>query len=78
MNKDDILKAFEELSAEDQEAVRAEIAQRGAAGCCSADEMQQHMMAMMKMMASSEKPIECCQEMMGMCQEMMQKMSARA
>ncbi len=73
MNKDDVLKAFAELSAEDQQAVRAEIAQRGAAGCCSADEMQQHIMAMVKMMESSEKPMECCQQMMGMCEQMMRK-----
>ena len=34
MNKDDVLKAFEVLSAEDQQAVRAEIARRAAASCC--------------------------------------------
>ncbi len=64
MNKDDVLKAFEGLSAEDQQAVRAEIAERAAASCCSADEMQKHMAAVMKMMQSSEKPMECCQQMM--------------
>ena len=78
MSKDDVLKAFEELSAEDQQGVRTEIAERAAARCCSAGEMQQHMTAMMKMMQSSEKPMECCQQMMEMCQEVTKKMSARA
>ena len=50
MNRDDVLKAFEELSADDQQAVRAQIAESAAAGCCSANEMQGHMAAMMKMM----------------------------
>ena len=71
MNKQKVLKAFEELSDEDQRAVRTEIAQLAPAGCCGTDEMQQHMAAMMKMMQSSERPMECCQQMMGMCQEMM-------
>ncbi len=73
MNKEEVLKAFEGLSAEDQRAIRVELAERGAAGCCSADEMQQHMAAMMKMMQSSEKPMECCQQMMEMCQEVTKK-----
>ena len=73
MSRDDVLKAFEQLSAEDQKEVRSEIAERGAASCCSAEEMQQHMAAMMKMMESSEKPMECCQQMMGMCQDMMRR-----
>ncbi len=73
MNKENVLKAFEELSAEDQQAVRTQLAERASAGCCGADEMQQHMAAMMKMMQSSEKPMECCQQMMGMCKEMMHK-----
>ncbi len=62
MNKEEVLKAFEGLSAEDQRAIRVELAERGAAGCCSADEMQQHMAAMMKMVQSSEKPMESCQQ----------------
>jgi len=70
-NKQDVLNAFEQLSAEDQRAVRAVLAERAASGCCSGDEMQQHMAAMMKMMKSSEKPMECCQQMMAMCKEMM-------
>ncbi len=73
MNKEEVLKAFEGLSPEDQRAIRTELAERGTAGCCSADEMQQHMAAMMKMMQSSEKPMESCQQMMGMCEQMMHK-----
>ena len=69
MSKADVLTAFEKLSAEDQQAVRTEIA----ASCCSAGEMQQRMTAMMKMMQSSEKPMECCQQMMEMCQEVTKK-----
>ncbi len=73
MNKEEVLKAFEGLSAEDKRAIRVELAEHGAAGCCSADEMQQHMAAMMKMMQSSEKPMESCQQMKGMCEQMMHK-----
>ena len=64
MNEEEILKAFEGLSAEDQQAARTELSARGAAGCCSANEMQQHMAAMRKMIQSSEKPVECCEQMM--------------
>ena len=78
MNKEESLKAFEGLSAEDQQAARTRLTERGAVGCCSADEMQQHMAAMMKMIQSSEKPMECCQQMMGMCEQMMQKEKATA
>jgi hypothetical protein len=73
MNKEDVLKAFEELDAADQQALRTAIAERAAAGCCGRGEMQQHMAAMMKMMQSSESPMECCKQMMGMCEEMMHK-----
>ena len=71
MNKDDLLKAFEELSAEDQQAVRVAIAERAAGSCCGAAEMHEHMAAMMKMMQSSEKPMDGCRQMMGMCEQMM-------
>jgi hypothetical protein len=77
MTRDDFLKAFEAMSPEDQQAVRTAILERAATGCCSPNEMQQHMQAMMKMMAASETPMEGCQQMMGMCQEMMKKMSAQ-
>lgn len=77
-SKQDVLKAFGELSAEDQQAVRTELAERASAGCCSGDEMQQHMAAMMKMMQSSENPMECCQQMMTMCKDMMQQKDAHS
>ena len=64
MNKEEVLRAFEKLSAEDQQALRTELAGRVSAGCWGPDEMQEHMAAMMKMMGSSEKPMESCQEMM--------------
>lgn len=76
MNKTDILKAIEELSPEDQQAVRTAISESAAASCCNPDEMQQHMATMMKMMQSSEQPMDCCEKMMGMCKEMMQQPSA--
>lgn len=78
MNKDEILKALGELSAEDQRAVREQISERAAASCCSTAEMQTHMGAMMKMMSSSENPTEHCNQMMEMCQKMMaQKMGSK-
>lgn len=73
MTKDEILKAFEQLSAEDQQAVRTEISERAAAGsCCGGEEMQKHMKSMMKMMDSSENPMDHCKQMMKMCEKMMQ------
>ena len=76
MSKDEVLKAFEALSPEDQQAVRTELSERASASCCSSEEMQEHMGAMMKMMQSSSNPMEHCKEMMEMCQKMMgQKMS---
>lgn len=73
MSKEELLKAFEALSAEDQKAVRTEITERTAMGCCDFDEMQKHMGAMMKMMSSSENPMDHCKEMMEMCQKMMKE-----
>ena len=73
MHKEEVLKAFESLSAEDQRAIRVELVERGAASCCSADEMQEHMAAMMKMIQASEKPMDSCQQMKGMCEQMMHK-----
>lgn len=78
MNKDEVLKAFGELSAEEQQAVREQISERVAESCCSTAEMQKHMGAMMKMMSSSENPTEHCKQMMEMCQKMMaQKMAPK-
>ena len=73
MNKQDVLKAFEQLDAADQQAVRTQLAEHAAAGCCGSNQMQQHMAEMMKMMQSSESPMECCKQMMEMCEEMMHK-----
>ena len=73
MSKEEILKAIEALSAEDQQAIRTALSDRAAASCCSSDEMQQHMGAVMKMMQSSENPMGHCREMMEMCQKMMQQ-----
>lgn len=73
MSKEELLKAFEELSAEDQKSVRTEIADRAATACCDFDEMQKHMGAMMKMMSSSENPMDHCKQMMAMCQKMMKE-----
>jgi len=78
MSKEELLKAFEELSAEDQKAVRTEIAERGATACCDFAEMQKHMGAMMKMMSSSDNPMDHCKQMMEMCQKMMQGKLASA
>lgn len=78
MSKEEVLSAFEALSAADQQAVRSELAEHAASSCCSPDEMQEHMAVIMKMMGSSEKPMENCQQMMAMCEQMMRRMSAPA
>jgi hypothetical protein len=76
MNSEEFLKAFHELSPEDQQAIRAELL-KAEPESCSAGEMTQRMMEMMKKIQASENPMECCKEMMGMCQGMMQRMGAR-
>lgn len=77
MTRDQVLRAFEQLSAEDQDAVRAEISKGAGASCCGGKEMKEHMESMMQMMHSSENPMEHCEQMMEMCQKMMgQKMRA--
>lgn len=75
-SKDDVLKAFAELSTEDQSAVREEFSERAAESCCSSGEKQKHMGAMMKMMSSSENPMDHCSEMMEMCRKMMAQKAA--
>ncbi len=77
MMRDDFLKAFFEMSPEDQEAIRAELvgsASTAGPAPCSPGAMKQHMMEMMKKMETSDEPMACCQEMMGMCQEMTKKL----
>lgn len=70
-SRDDVLKAFAELSTEDQQTVREELSARAAESCCNPAEMQKHMGAMMKMLGSSEQPMDHCNQMMEMCQKMM-------
>ena len=73
MTRDQVLRAFEQLSAEDQDAVRAEISKGAGASCCGGKEMKEHMESMMKMMHSSDDPSASCEQMMAMCQKMMQQ-----
>jgi hypothetical protein len=73
MTKEEVLKAFERLSEEDQQAVRVTISKGAEASCCDGDEMKSQMESMMKMMQSSETPMEHCKQMMAMCQNMMQQ-----
>lgn len=77
MKKEDLLKAFTELSPEDQQAMRAEILAKGASkktgqACCT-DAMKEHLHGMMEKMHASENPMAMCEEMMRMCQEKMKK-----
>lgn len=76
MTRDEFLKAFSEMASEDQEAIRAGLvgsASTAGAAPCSPAAMKQHMMEMMKKMETSDEPMACCQEMIGMCQEIMKK-----
>lgn len=81
MMRDDFLKAFSEMSREDQEAIRAKL--MGAASTagvtpCSPGAMKQHMMEMMKKMETSDEPMARCQDMMGMCQKMMKALASQS
>ncbi len=76
MTRDEFLKAFFEMASEDQEAIRAVLvgsASTASAAPCSPAAMKHHMMEMMKKMETSDEPMACCQEMMGMCQEMIKE-----
>lgn len=77
MNKEEILEAIEQLSEEDRQAVRTKILEGAGGSCCGGDEMKQHMESMMKMMGSSENPMEGCKQMMEMCQQMMRHKEAQ-
>ena len=69
MNVHELLKTFDELSAEDRETVRTEIlSKRAEAGCC-AGEMKEKLSGMMKQLEASENPMAMCMEMMRMCHE---------
>ncbi len=84
MKKEDFLKAFAEMSSEDQEAIRAELIGKGASRE-AADPMAMWHRMMEKIMASGD-PMAMCREMMqkmeavgdpmAMCREMMEKMKA--
>ncbi len=78
MKREDFLKAFAEMSPEDQEAIRAELTGKGApqeAGSpCGPmgmpEGMKEHMMEMMEKMKAGGDP-------MTMCKEMMEKMKGK-
>ena len=73
MNRTEILKAFRQLSAEEQEAVRTELVKKPipeGASCCSPS-MKEQLTGMMKKMEASEEPMAMCTEMMRMCHEKM-------
>jgi hypothetical protein len=70
MNKEDLLKSFAEMSTEDQEAIRAELAKGGTEGAGAAGgpmEMKKHMMEMMEKMKTGGDPMALCKEMMEKC-----------
>ena len=62
MTKEEILKSFAELSPEDQEAIRKEIAGGGTTG--SPMEMCQQIM---EKIHKGEEPMSVCKEMMAKC-----------
>jgi hypothetical protein len=71
MNRAEILKAFRQLSAEEQEAVRTELVKKpipGGAFCCTPS-MTEQLAGMMKRMEASEDPMAMRTEMMRMCHE---------
>jgi hypothetical protein len=82
MKREDVLKAFAELSPEDQEAIRAELTGKGTSQGTGDPMAMCH--GMMEKIMASGNPMAMCQEMMdkmkaggdpmAMCQEMMEKM----
>jgi hypothetical protein len=83
MNKEELLKAFAGMSAEDQQAIRAQLKKSETQGketpCCPGP-IKEHMMEMMKAMIEKgqENPMKMCQQMMQMCQEKMGQMGRKA
>lgn len=71
MNKDDILKAFAELSPEDQKAVRTELTREEeveeAGSPFGSGGMKEHMKEMMEKMKEGGDPMAICKEMMKKC-----------
>jgi hypothetical protein len=73
MDRKEFLKAFSELTPEDQAAVRAEFLGKGTpetGSACCPEGMKEPMRQMMEMMQSGGGP-------MAMCQEMMEKMGGK-
>lgn len=71
MKTEDFLKAFAEMSADDQRAVRSGILGRESEESCCSGPMKDHLTGMMKKMEASEDPMAMCREMMQMCMEKM-------
>ena len=71
MKAEDFLRAFAEMSADDQQAVRSRILSSGSEESCCSGAMKEHVTGMMKKMEASEDPMAMCQEMMRMCMEKM-------
>lgn len=69
MNVQELLEAFDELSAEDRETVRMEILSKRAEASCCSGEMKEKLAEMMKELEASKNPVAMCMEMMGMCHE---------
>lgn len=74
MKKEDFVKAFAEMSAQDQEAIRAEVMAKGASqeSCCSGP-MKEQLTAIIEKMEASDDPMAMCSEMMRMCCEKMKE-----
>lgn len=70
MNAADFVTAFKNLSAEDQDLVRAELSKpTGSKDACCPPSMKDQLAKMMKKMETSEDPMAMCHEMMKMCCE---------
>lgn len=79
MTRKEFLQAFRDMSPEDQEAIRTELAALETQPACPCPPaMKQHVMEMVEKMQTSEDPAGACQEMMRMCREMMQRMAKGA
>jgi hypothetical protein len=80
MTKQEFLDAFRKLGPDDQAAIRAEIGGSPAlaGGACDPAAMRQQMMEIMKRMEAAEDPMSCCRDMMGMCQQMIQKLAGHS
>jgi len=79
MKKEDFLKAFAEMSAEDRQVILAQLTKAKDSPCCPGPS-KQHMMEMMKalMEKGQENPMAMCQEMMRMCQQKMGQLAGKS